>query len=191
MKKSDCSPEQWEAYKAYGRRYYAENRERTIERQKQYNRTDKAKERRREYDMRPDVAAKRRAKQSDPAYQKALWERIKADPDKRQKKRDSVRKHRTGVDADTFAALLIEQRDACGICSRPFGDQKPRADHCHDSKQPRGLLCHHCNIIEGMVRSLGLTPHDFADRLHDYISNPPFSRVRPPEPLCSTEHPFP
>lgn len=177
VKKADCTPEQWEAYKAYGRRYYRENREKALERQKTRNRTEEAKKRRREYDMRPDVAARRKDRQSDPAYQKARWEKIKSDPEKRRRQLDSVRKCRTGVDAETFQSLLKEQDSLCGICLRPFGDQKPRADHCHDSRKPRGLLCHHCNIIEGMVRSLGLTPHDFADRLHDYISNPPFSRV--------------
>lgn len=177
VKKADCTPEQWEAYKAYGRRYYAANRERAIERKKKYNRTEEAKKRRREYDMRPDVTARRKARQSDPDHQKALWQKIKADPVQRQKKLDSVRKHRTGICAETFAALYEIQDAKCGICTRPFDEQKPRADHCHASKQPRGLLCHHCNIIEGMVRSLGLTPHEFADRLHDYISNPPFNRV--------------
>lgn len=176
-KKSECTDEEWAEYLAYQRTYYRENRERLLAEKKRHDASEAAKERKRAYDRRPEVIERRRKRESASGYQEERWRRIKADPDLRRRKQESVRRTRTGVDAAAFAELFAAQQGKCGICQTGFGDQKPRADHCHDSKQPRGLLCHHCNIIEGMIRARGLSPHDFADRLHDYLQNPPFKRI--------------
>lgn len=70
------------------------------------------------------------------------------------------------------------QGNACAICRRPFtltGKARACADHCHDTLRPRGLLCFTCNITEGKIRDTGLSPLEFAQRLHDYLLRPPAS----------------
>lgn len=52
-----------------------------------------------------------------------------------------------------FAKVLIQQDNRCPICGRRFDDQKirPFIDHCHVSKQIRGLLCPQCNAGLGLL----------------------------------------
>ena len=40
------------------------------------------------------------------------------------------------------------QEGKCAICLRPM--EKPYVDHCHTTKQVRGLLCQQCNSGIGM-----------------------------------------
>ncbi len=81
--------------------------------------------------------------------------------------------------SDLLRAL---QEGKCAICTRTMGRGKGAhtecADHCHNSKEPRGLLCSSCNkslgIYEKHQRPLGLR----WDVYEQYLSNPPASRVR-------------
>jgi len=111
---------------------------------RKYNHTPGAKERRRLYSRRPDV-----------------------------RKRHEVRKRlsRTGVSAEMFADLLEIQGGKCGCCGIIL--TKPHADHDHEVKRPRGLLCQPCNMAEGQIKKSGLSPRDFAERLQHYLDNPP------------------
>ena len=48
----------------------------------------------------------------------------------------------------------IEQLIAPGECANPACRSKDRRlciDHCHDTKKPRGLLCHQCNTALGLL----------------------------------------
>ena len=43
---------------------------------------------------------------------------------------------------------------AAGECANPACRSKDRRlciDHCHDTKKPRGLLCHNCNTALGLL----------------------------------------
>lgn len=82
------------------------------------------------------------------------------------------RARHTGVTPELFAALMDLQGGCCAICNVPF-IKRIQADHCHDTKKPRGLLCVNCNTVEGKIKKMGLTPHGFADRLQRYLDNPP------------------
>jgi hypothetical protein len=173
MRKADCTPEQWEAYKATAKEWYHRNRDKVIERTKAYNKTDKAKERRRTYDMKPEVKARRQERERDSTYQKERYARMKADPDIMETRRVNHRTWRHGMDQERYDRLLAFQDRACAVCKTPFDGKRPCIDHCHDSGARRGLLCRHCNIIEGHIRAIGLSPHDLLGRLHDYLQNPP------------------
>jgi hypothetical protein len=44
-----------------------------------------------------------------------------------------------------------EQNNSCAICKKKFVET-PHADHKHVvPPEPRGLLCHHCNVVLGFV----------------------------------------
>lgn len=72
--------------------------------------------------------------------------------------------------------LLVLQGGACGCCGVPFS-LTPQCDHNHETKKPRGLLCQTCNLTEGQIKKLGLTPREFADRLQRYLDSPPIHRL--------------
>ena len=46
------------------------------------------------------------------------------------------------------AQALTEQNNCCAICFEVFSEV-PHADHDHDTKEPRGLLCNGCNVALG------------------------------------------
>ena len=48
----------------------------------------------------------------------------------------------------------IDRITATGECANPACRSKDRKlciDHCHDTKKPRGLLCHNCNTALGLL----------------------------------------
>lgn len=137
---------------------------------------DRDNERRR----RPEEAAKRREYQR--VYQKSPKGRAKdkARYNERRKNSitDSARRRKYGITPEEFALLLITQDGRCAVCRTPFVmEGKARrfihVDHCHDTRRVRGLLCGHCNVAEGYIHKLGLTPEEFAQRMREYLDNPP------------------
>jgi DNA-binding sugar fermentation-stimulating protein len=48
-----------------------------------------------------------------------------------------------GLTLADFACLLDEQDYLCAVCKEP-GNLV--VDHCHETGQVRGLLCHGCNV---------------------------------------------
>lgn len=73
--------------------------------------------------------------------------------------------------------LLVFQNYLCAICG---GDLKSRpskhihADHCHDTKTPRGVLCTQCNTGMGLLK-------DDPDRLRraiEYLENPTIEKMK-------------
>lgn len=58
-----------------------------------------------------------------------------------------------GITMDIKNKMRDEQQNKCGICRREFEDDKSAyVDHCHATKQVRGLLCHACNTGLGMFK---------------------------------------
>lgn len=66
---------------------------------------------------------------NDPVYRRAryLWKQYRLTPEK-------------------FRSLLEEQNYQCKICTDPINEETARLDHCHQTNDRRGLLCHHCNV---------------------------------------------
>jgi hypothetical protein len=50
-----------------------------------------------------------------------------------------------------YEERLEEQGNVCAICKTdtPGGRGQFHADHNHDTNQPRGVLCHNCNVALG------------------------------------------
>lgn len=93
-------------------------------------------------------------------------------PGLREKRLARGRFWRTGFTQEMVAEYLAKQNNRCAVCQREFSDKvKYQADHCHDTKKPRGLLCFHCNIIEGKLLAIGMKPLEFGESLHKYLES--------------------
>lgn len=62
-------------------------------------------------------------------------------------KRKWALKSRYDLSVDQYAELLLMQGGACAVCRIVV--EKLHVDHCHNTGQVRGLLCHKCNIRLG------------------------------------------
>lgn len=70
--------------------------------------------------------------------------------------RRSYLKRKYGVSLEWYQDKLEEQKGLCAICSCDSSSLRDRdamfcVDHCHDTGQPRSLLCHKCNAGIGML----------------------------------------
>jgi len=96
-------------------------------------------------------------KASNTKWRLANAEKIKAvQKNYRQQNPDKVRENnlrRTGFTLALFAEMLEAQNYLCAICEtdlRTVPQKQIHADHCHLTKTPRGILCHHCNSGIGL-----------------------------------------
>lgn len=94
-------------------------------------------------------------------------------PKNREKSRAKSRERATGFSAEVFKVLWELQGGCCAICRKDLKTAVAHADHCHDQKIPRGILCRSCNQAEGMIRKSGLSHEEFGKRFSEYIANPP------------------
>lgn len=84
--------------------------------------------------------------------------------------RNYRRKRVTGFSPSLFTATLTAQDHRCAICG-DTASQASAADHCHETRQPRGVLCKRCNSLLGFARDdIGLLLRAAA-----YLAAPPVS----------------
>ena len=74
-----------------------------------------------------------------------------------------------GLTPEDYERILLQQGYRCGCCGKPFKEGKtPHIDHEHGG-HVRGIVCPYCN-----TRLIGrLKSHELAQRLADYLLNPP------------------
>lgn len=138
------------------------------------------------YRATPKAKAAKVLRESTPEY-KAAKAKYQASPEGKAVKarhdaspivKAAIRLRMYGITQEVFDNLILVQRGLCGICGKPLILGKDsHLDHDHDTMTVRGLLCARCNLMEGKIKSLGLTPQGFADRLQRYLSNSPFSQL--------------
>jgi len=77
-------------------------------------------------------------------------------------------KYKYGITIEGRDALFQKQGGLCGCCGKEINTErhakqnKACVDHCHDTKQIRGLLCHSCNMgigklgdnLEGLMKAV-------------------------------------
>jgi len=65
-----------------------------------------------------------------------------------------LRKKYTGFTPEMYEAKLIEQDYSCAICKVHVSETTKAlaADHNHETKQARGLLCVRCNVLLGYAK---------------------------------------
>ena len=80
-------------------------------------------------------------------YRNKPENKIKATESRRQ----WVRKTKYNFPQELFEERLAEQQNVCAICKTdtPGGRGQFHADHDHDTNEPRGVLCHNCNVALG------------------------------------------
>jgi len=160
--KANVTAEEWADHLAKRRAYTAQ---------------DKSKAARKALDASPDAVARRAAYHLKPENKARAKERYRKraerDPDYVRRRVERSRVWRSGFDDKTIAALIAKQENKCAICGADFSRRRMVGDHCHATGRPRGLLCHHCNIIEGMLVHVGLDPLEYVCRLDAYLRNPP------------------
>lgn len=88
-----------------------------------------------------------------------------------------------GLSDQDYAALLAYQGGRCYICQRVPRSRRLAVDHDHETGAVRGLLCSDsdrgCNhAILGNIKDL-----EMAQRIVEYIEDPPMERLRRGESL--------
>lgn len=93
----------------------------------------------------------------------------RGNPDQQRK---NLLRYRFGLSVEQYDWLLAMQHGQCAICKSEKSNGKGhrlQVDHCHESGQIRGLLCHSCNSAIGMFKD---DPKLLIAALY-YINNPP------------------
>lgn len=62
----------------------------------------------------------------------------------------ALRKQRYGLTNEAYSEMLAEQENKCAICTTFM--EAPHVDHCHTTKEVRGLLCDKCNRGIGFLK---------------------------------------
>lgn len=95
-------------------------------------------------------------------YNKHRWASGARPPSVNTASRRAARiKHRYGIAAAEYDAMLAEQGGRCAICreyptkrnTRAHWDGKLCVDHDHETGRIRGLLCNDCNLVAGYGKS--------------------------------------
>lgn len=113
------------------RSYYERNKKEILEKQKEYRKNNPEKMK---------------------VLRKAQFRRYYyADPDRAWAKK---LRERYGISVEEYNSLFDFQDGRCAICETHQIDLKTRlcVDHCHDTGEVRGLLCHSCNVSVGLMQ---------------------------------------
>lgn len=96
----------------------------------------------------------------------------KANPEK---VRSQKRKSAYGISTVEWGAIFTAQGRVCGNCGAndPGWYRGWHTDHCHETGEVRGILCHKCNHILGNARD---SP-EILQRAIEYLKNPPARKV--------------
>lgn len=75
-------------------------------------------------------------------------------PSTRIRTRANTRKYATGFSVALWELTLMLQQFQCAICLVKLNPSSrfAHADHCHRTKQPRGILCSKCNTAIGLLQ---------------------------------------
>lgn len=63
-------------------------------------------------------------------------------------------KKQYNITLEEYKNLLVKQNNCCKICSNHESNFKNQlaVDHCHKTKEIRGLLCYNCNRAIGLLK---------------------------------------
>jgi len=84
----------------------------------------------------------------------------------KEKQREYDYQRNYGISIKDYEDLAAKQKDSCAICETH--GIKLFVDHCHDTGEVRGLLCHTCNAGLGMFKD---SP-TFLTKAKEYLNGP-------------------
>ena len=71
------------------------------------------------------------------------------------KQRERRRIRAYGMDDKAYLEMLEKQDNGCAICGSQENNNKNQplvVDHCHETNCIRGILCHSCNLMLGLIK---------------------------------------
>ena len=159
-----------EQRKEYHRRWYQENKERTMLQHKTYR--DANKELTSQYNQTYYEGNKegfvRRAKAYRESHREEESARTSAyHAANREQRRAYQLTRRYGLTTEEWTSLYQQQNGLSAICSKAFIDNDIVVDHCHARGKVRGLLCRRCNAGLGNFDDSA----DMLLRAHQYLSS--------------------
>lgn len=69
-----------------------------------------------------------------------------------ERRKDYSLKQHYGISLTDYQQMLTMQASGCAICGEWPGCRALHVDHCHETGDVRGLLCHGCNVGIGHLR---------------------------------------
>ena len=97
-----------------------------------------------------------RCRQCNAEARRASYQRAKADPAKSEQinagQRRRYKQYTYNLSQEAYDAMLKAQGGRCAVCGTTEVGSKSKnhqgffVDHCHETGQVRGLLCHSCNV---------------------------------------------
>lgn len=121
---------------------------------------------------------RRHPERSIESVMRCIARRMAEDPvaEKERQRRWRIR-YRYRLTGEEYTAILEHQQYACAVCSRSFEEREPCIDHCHKSKEVRGILCNYCNwnlVRDERRLRKGIAPKtDYQRRQRQYLESPP------------------
>ena len=94
------------------------------------------------------------------------------------------KKSKYGIPSYMIYETQIRTIKNCGLCEREVSHNRKEGekhcsaiiDHDHDTGEIRGVLCSRCNIVEGSIKKMPISPHAYVRRLSNYLENQPLSK---------------
>jgi hypothetical protein len=88
--------------------------------------------------------------------------------------RNSNLKCHFGITLEQYNELFIIQKGCCSICGRHQSEFKRilGVDHDHETGRVRGLLCHSCNVVLGLIHDnpdILRSALDYLERYDNYV----------------------
>lgn len=94
-------------------------------------------------------------KECHKAYTRSRYRSVKTKgPVPYESAQEAVRRRKYGAGKDHYEKMVLKNNGQCPGCNRKEEEFGGRwcIDHCHQTGNVRGLICHNCNIALGQVR---------------------------------------
>jgi hypothetical protein len=135
------------------RKYYAQNKDKIIEKSSKYYKENKEKVLSRlknDYNKNSSAKikyAKKYAKENPDKCKKYGLTWKERHPEKRKLYTRNSRIRAYGIEPETYYKMLEQQGYRCAICNNPSTRRAMNIDHDHKTEKIRGLLCDSCNLL--------------------------------------------
>lgn len=77
-------------------------------------------------------------------------------PEQKLRERETKTVREFGITLENYDEILARQGGGCGICGAKSNNNKNQKrlpiDHNHNTNEVRGILCHSCNLMLGLIK---------------------------------------